>query len=60
MNGIQFVTDEKGNRTAVLIDLKTHEEALQYFFDGLIAESRRSEPDVPFDDVVKDRAQSVL
>jgi len=28
MNGIQFVTDEKGRKVAVLIDLKRHKGAL--------------------------------
>lgn len=55
MNGIQFVTDAKGHRTAVLIDLKQHGQALQDFWDGLIVESRRKEKDIPFEDVRKAR-----
>ena len=29
MDGIQFVTDDKGRKTAVLIDLKKHGAAVQ-------------------------------
>ncbi len=57
MNGIQFVTDEKGHKTAVLIDLKKHGSALQDFWDGLIVESRRKERDIPFEEVRKARAK---
>lgn len=51
MNGIQFVTDDKGRKTAVLINLKQHGEALQDFWDGLIVEARRKERDIPFERV---------
>lgn len=44
MTGVQFVTDGKGRKIAVLIDLKKHGARLQDFWDGLISESRRKEP----------------
>lgn len=44
MDGVQFVVDEKGERTAVLIDLKEYAEVWEDFYDRLIAESRRDEP----------------
>jgi hypothetical protein len=43
MSGIQFVTDEKGRRVAVQIDLKKHGALWEDFWDGLISESRRRE-----------------
>ncbi len=43
MNGIQFVTVEKGRKIAVQINLKKHGRALEEFWDGPISESRRSE-----------------
>ena len=49
MTGIQFVTDEKGRKTAVLIDLRTHREVWEDFWDGLVAESRRKEKSVPYE-----------
>jgi hypothetical protein len=43
LTGIQFVTDEKGHKVAVQIDLKKHGTRLEDFWDGLISESRRKE-----------------
>lgn len=51
MGGIQFVTDDKGRRTAVLIDLKKHGDVWEDFWDGLISESRREEKGIPFEKV---------
>jgi hypothetical protein len=34
MTGIQFVTDEKGRKVGVLIDLKTHGAVWEDFADG--------------------------
>ena len=47
MDGIKFVVDEKGNRTAVLIDLvaiKQHQELWEDFYDALLAAQRADEP----------------
>lgn len=52
--GIQFVTDDKGRKTAVLIDLKKHGAIWQDFWDGLVSESRRKEKGIPFDKVKSD------
>ena len=49
MTGIQFVTDEKGRKTAVLIDLRTHRAVWEDFWDGLVAESRRKEKGIPYE-----------
>jgi hypothetical protein len=47
MSGIQFVTDEKGRKVAVLIDLKTHGELWEKIWGGLVSESRRKEKSIP-------------
>jgi hypothetical protein len=39
MTGIQFVTDEKGRKTAIWED----------FWDGLVAESRLKEKAIPYE-----------
>lgn len=57
MNGIQFVTDEKGRRVAVQIDLKKHGAALEDFWDGLISESRRKEKSMPYEQYRANRAK---
>jgi hypothetical protein len=53
MTGIQFVTDERGRKVAVQIDLKKHGALLEDFWDGLISESRRKEKGIPIDDQAK-------
>lgn len=50
MTGIQFVTDEKGRKTAVLIDLKKHRELWEDFQDVLAANSRRHVKSIPYED----------
>lgn len=49
MTGIQFVTDEKGRKTAVLIDLKKHKAIWEDFWDGLVSESRLNEKTIPYE-----------
>ncbi|MGH9432552.1 MAG: type II toxin-antitoxin system RelE/ParE family toxin [Terriglobia bacterium] len=51
MTGIQFVTDEKGRKVAVQIDLKKYGAMLEDFWDGLISESRRKEKGVPLEKI---------
>lgn len=43
MSGIQFLTDEKGNKTAAVIDLKVHKALWEDIQDVLVSRSRRSE-----------------
>ncbi len=47
MGGIQFLTDEKGNKTAAVIDLKVHKALWEDIQDVLVSRSRRSERSVP-------------
>jgi len=49
--GIQYVTDESGHRTAVILSLEEWGEVWEDFLDVLIAESRASEPRVPWEHV---------
>ncbi len=44
MSGIQFLTDETGHKTAVLIDLKRNRVLWEDFYDTLLVRKRRSEP----------------
>lgn len=50
MDGIQFVTDEKGRKVAVQLDLKKYGALLEELSDGLIAESRRKEKTTSYDE----------
>jgi hypothetical protein len=51
MNGIQFLTDDKGKRTAAVIDLKKHKELWEDIEDVLVSQSRRHEKRIPFEKV---------
>jgi hypothetical protein len=56
MRGVNFITDDKNRRTAVIIDLKTieqHQEEIEDFLDVIIAESRKDEPKRSWEDVKK-------
>ncbi|MGH7976074.1 MAG: hypothetical protein ACREDS_01065 [Limisphaerales bacterium] len=44
MSGIAFMVDERGRRTAAVIDLQRHGRAWEDFYDTLLAESRAHEP----------------
>lgn len=44
MKGVQFLIDEKGEKSGVLIDLKRHSELWEDFYDRAIARSRKGEP----------------
>ncbi len=44
MKGIQFVVNDLGEKTAVVIDLKKHSEVWEDFYDASTARQRRDEP----------------
>jgi len=44
MSGIQFVVDDKGTKSAVIIDLTKYANLWEDFYDSLIAHQRRKEP----------------
>ena len=49
--GIQYVTDERGRRTAVIISLELWGGVWEDFLDVLTAEARAGEPRAPWDAV---------
>ncbi len=53
MNGIHYVTDAKGRRTAVQIDLRKHGDLWEDFQDSLVARLRVEEPRESFESVKK-------
>ncbi len=44
MRGIQFLVDDDGEKTAVLIDLKKNGRLWEDFYDIALAKSRAKEP----------------
>lgn len=56
MKGVSYITDSKNNKKAVVIDIKTiekHEEEVHEFIDVLIAESRKNDEKMSWDDAKK-------
>ena len=52
LKGINYITDSKGNKTAVVISLKDYKEEIEDFLDGLDASSRLNEPSVDFEKAI--------
>lgn len=44
MRGVQYLVDDEGERTAVLIDLKKNAKLWEDFYDVAVAKSRAKEP----------------
>lgn len=44
MNGVQYLVDGRGQRRAVVIDLRKQAHLWEDFYDRVVAESRSSEP----------------
>jgi hypothetical protein len=56
MTGITFITDETHNKRFVQIDLDTlekYEERLEDLFDAIIAESRKDEESISWEEIKK-------
>ena len=51
MDGIKYITNEKGEKTAVIIDLTTCNELWEDFFDNVLANERENEPRESLDSV---------
>ena len=51
MQGVQFVVNEEGERTAVVIDLSVHGELWEDFYDVALATARTDEPRDSLDEV---------
>lgn len=51
MTGIKYVTNQKGERVAVQLDLRLHAGLWEEIEDILISESRRDEESIPLEQV---------
>jgi len=58
MTGIQFLRDETGQKTAVVIDLKKHRALWEDLEDVLVSRSRRHEKRIPLAKVKADLIKS--
>ncbi len=53
MTGVNYITDEKGRRIAVQIDLRKHRKLWEDYYDAMIVEQRKKEPRLAWEDVKK-------
>ncbi len=53
MEGIRFVTDEKGEKVAVQLDLERYGELWEELYDQILLEQRAQEKSEPFEAVEK-------
>ncbi|KJR43799.1 hypothetical protein MCHI_000305 [Candidatus Magnetoovum chiemensis] len=53
MKGIQYIMDDNGERTSVVIDLKKYGKIWEDFYDNLTASERQDEPREAFETVKK-------
>ena len=51
MKGVQYLVDDRGERRAVVIDLKKQAGLWEDFYDRALADSRRDEPREPLEAV---------
>ena len=51
LKGVQYIVDDKGNRKAIVLDWEEWGELWEDLYDVLVAESRRDEPTIPWDEL---------
>ncbi len=56
----QFVTDDKGKRTAVLLPIKEYERLMEDLQDLAAMAERREEPTVPHEEILRELKQDGL
>lgn len=59
MQGISFLTDGDGSRTAVVIDLDMYGDLIEDLLDAAVSRSRDGEEDIPWAEVVRDLHEGV-
>ncbi len=60
MDGISYLTDEENNKVAVMIDLQKHGDLWEDFYDLLIAEERKSEESISWEEAEKELTEKKL
>ena len=57
MKGVQYLTDNNGSKTALLINLKKHDKSINELIEDLLdvieCEKLKDEPTVSFEKVIK-------
>ncbi|WAC11203.1 hypothetical protein [Dyadobacter pollutisoli] len=61
MTGIRYITNDKGQKTDLIISLKEHGQIVEDLLDALIIEERKGEETIPFENFVAQlKAESKL
>ncbi len=55
MKGVNYITNDKGVKTAVVIDMKIHRERIEDLLDGLSAEANRNEATISLREAIQQR-----
>ena len=58
IKGIQYIVDDKGNKKSVILDLEKWGEYWEDFYDILVSESRRDEPNISWEKLKKEALSS--
>ena len=58
INGIHYIVDDKGNKKSVVIDLEKWGDYWEDFYDILVSESRRDEPNISWEKLKKEALSS--
>jgi len=56
MKGVNYITNDKNHKTAVVIDLKkleNYNDLIEDLFDVIIAEARKDEPSIAWEEIKK-------
>lgn len=53
MKGVNFLIDDLGNKTGVILDLRKHRRLWEDIHDRLLIESRRGEPRISYEQVAR-------
>jgi len=52
MTGIRYITNDKGQKTDLIISLEEHGQIVQDLLDALLVEERQTEDTISFDEFV--------
>ena len=58
LKGIQYVIDDRGKKKSVILDLEKWGEYWEDFYDILVSESRRDEPNISWEKLKKEALSS--
>ena len=58
MKGINYLTNDKGVKTALVVDLKFYKNHVEDFLDGIQAEANRQDETIPLREAIKLRREN--